>query len=728
VSGFADLDVTITGDGLKYGDNGALAMTSDYTVTIPGLHAADATISATTRGTFVTVAGQNINELTAKVEYQGRQVGFDATAKQPQRTLQAAGALTLHPDHQELHLDRLNLQTAGTTWQLAGDAKPAIDYGGTTVGVDDLRLVSGDQQISASGKFGAQGESLEVELTNISVANIDALMLRPPQFFGRLNASATISGAKSSPEVAAEFAVRQGNFQDYYYDSFTGTVNFNGRGVTLDATLQQDAATSLTAKGYVPMALFASTSAPATGRSSADDRFDLHVESNAIDLGLIQGFTTAVVGVSGTAQVKLDVTGTAAAPRPEGTLTVQNAAFTVSPTGVTYTDLDGRVELQNDRIHIDEIRVLDNHKSPLSIRGDLALHGRDVGDVALSITADDFKVIDNEMGNVRVKSDLRVGGGLRAPVIDGDLAVTTGALNLDPILARVGDSAYATTQVEYQPAASDTSSQPPGGFAAVQMDVHLTVPDDLVVKAGDLRLPNAPISLGAMTMTLGGDVRIRKDRGEVSPNAVGVVRTIRGHYDFQGRRFEILRDGSVRFEGLTPPNPSLDIRTERVIRAVAANVTIRGSLRQPEVVLSSVPPLEQADILSLIVFNQPINQLGEGQQASLAQRAQELATGAVAGELAKSIGSALNLSEFDINTGSDNGGVSLRVGQQVGQDLYIKVEQGIGDNNQTNIVLEYELAKWLRLRTNVLQGSSSQQQLFQKMQGTGVDLLFFFSY
>jgi hypothetical protein len=58
----------------------------------------------------------------------------------------------------------------------------------------------------------------------------------------------------------------------------------------------------------------------------------------------------------------------------------------------------------------------------------------------------------------------------------------------------------------------------------------------------------------------------------------------------------------------------------------------------------------------------------------------------------------------------------------------VKVQQGIGDQSQTNFVLEYELTKWLRLQTNVLQGSSTQQQLFQRMQGSGVDLLFFFSY
>ncbi len=146
--------------------------------------------------------------------------------------------------------------------------------------------------------------------------------------------------------------------------------------------------------------------------------------------------------------------------------------------------------------------------------------------------------------------------------------------------------------------------------------------------------------------------------------------------------------------------------------------------------LTSTPPLEQADILSLIVFNQNRStRLGEGQQISLAQRAQGMATGAVAGELAKSIGSALNLDTFEINTAPESGDAAqLTVGQQVGQNLYVKVQQGIGDQSQTNVILEYELTKWLRLQTNVLQGSSTQQQLFQRMQGSGVDLLFFFSY
>src|SRR5262249_49231356 len=80
----------LTGDGFKYGDNGALTAVSDFTAKVPDLDAAHASVTATTRATFVTVVGQDINELEARTTYQQKQIEFEATAKQPQRSLLAA--------------------------------------------------------------------------------------------------------------------------------------------------------------------------------------------------------------------------------------------------------------------------------------------------------------------------------------------------------------------------------------------------------------------------------------------------------------------------------------------------------------------------------------------------------------------------------------------------------------------------------------------------------------
>jgi autotransporter translocation and assembly factor TamB len=547
--------------------------------------------------------------------------------------------------------------------------------------------------------------------------------------------SETAQGSAATPQVKADFSIQKGGFRKFQYDSFGGTINYTGKTMVLDTKLQQNPTTWIGVKGSVPAALFSSTG------SRSNEPIDLSIDSTPIDAGLVQGFTTSLTNVTGTLEAHVRVVGSAADPHPNGTITVQKAAFTLEPNGVPYSGLDGKIDLQPDRIHIEEIRVLDNQNKPLTVTGDLAIHEFELGGLSIAVKAADFKVIDNKLGNVRVNTDLRLTGEMKAPRIEGDLGVTTGVVNLDPVLDLVGSSAYSTQQIEYATAggASGTATGAAAASAsglpstsglvdAMQIDVRLTVPNDLVVKASDLRALDSPISLGALNATFGGNLYVGRtpyDRTRLW----GTVNTIRGTYDFQGRRFTILRDGTIRFEGLDDLDPELNIRTERVIQAVTANVTVNGTVKQPKIVLSSTPPLEQADILSLIVFNQPINQLGEGQQINLAQRAETLATGAVATQLANSIGSALGLDLFEISTAPDSGAAAeLTIGQQVGQNLFVKVQQGIGDQSQTNFILEYELANWLRLQTNVIQGSTTQQQLFQRMQGTGVDLLFFFSY
>jgi len=745
LAGIGKIDATVTGNkpelqvsgnvsgsGLKYGENGALAVSSDFTAQVPQLRPGDATGKATTHATFVSVGGQDINEVDATTAYNQKEIDFDATAKQAERSVAAAGTVLMHPDHQEVHLRNFGLSSRGVQWQTAG-GNAAIQYGNDAITVNDLRLVNGDQAIDVSGTFGRPGDALEVNMRDIDVATVDALMLREPQLSGRLNATSTISGTKEAPDVKAEFKIEQGGFRQFKYDSFGGNVIYAGEGITVDSRLQQNPTTFLSAKGYVPLALFkpgtAESRAAAHGAPFApEDRIDFHVDSSPIDVGLVQGFTTALKDVSGTVQAKLDVGGSAADPHVEGGVTLQNARFTVVPTGVTYTNLDGRVDFQPDQVHIDSITVLDNHQNALTITGDLAVHERELGNVSVYVNADDFKVIDNSMGNVRVYGAIGLSGELRAPRIEGDLGITTGQINLDKILASVGESAYSTQQTEFTTPTNEQAEPPQTPLNALRMDLHFTVPNDLVIKASDLKAPGAVIGLGEMNVTLGGDMRVQKEAGKQA-RLLGTVNTVRGFYDFQGRRFTILRDGTVRFEGFEEINPSLDLQAERVIQAVTAKVRVRGTVQKPEIELSSVPPLEQADILSLIVFNQPVNSLGEGDQVSLAQRAQAMALGSVTGGIAKSIGSALNLNEFEVNLAPEAGtGPQVTLGQQVGQNLYVKVQQGIGEQSTTNVILEYELTKWLRFRTNVLEGSTTQQQLFQRMQGSGADVLFFFSY
>jgi translocation and assembly module TamB len=266
------------------------------------------------------------------------------------------------------------------------------------------------------------------------------------------------------------------------------------------------------------------------------------------------------------------------------------------------------------------------------------------------------------------------------------------------------------------------------------MDVHLVARDNLVVRANDLR-PGGPTgtALGDLNITLGGDLHVRKD-----PDApilvTGVVNTVRGTYDFQGRRFDLVRDGTIRFTGTPDINPLLDITATRQIPStgVEARVHITGTPKAPQLTLTSNPPLEESDILALIVFNRPVNELGTGERSSLAATAGGIATGFIAAPLGESIGKALDLDLFEISTTTETGdlGAAITLGQQLNERTFIKLYQQFGQQSTTEFRVEYRLARFLRMEASAApEASGSANRINQRrIEKEGIDLIFFFSY
>jgi autotransporter translocation and assembly factor TamB len=403
------------------------------------------------------------------------------------------------------------------------------------------------------------------------------------------------------------------------------------------------------------------------------------------------------------------------------------------------------------------------------VSGDLAVHAGQVGAVNLAIQARNFEVIDNELGDVGVDTDITVTGELRRPQIRGTIRLEAARLEVDRILqlfydpyavdelpavvsaegtVERGTSAQEATtaalrRAETTPNVPGTKAQaeagtvpaPSGAFAPLELDLRLTIPDNLVLRGKGLR-PGGPTgaSLGDMNITVGGDLQIVKPaNGQLL--LLGTVETVRGTYEFQGRRFDLQRGGTLRFLGEPQPNPALDITATRLIpnTGVEARIRVQGTAKAPQLALSSNPPLEESDILALIVFNRPVNELGTGERSSLAATAGGIATGFLAAPLGESIGRALDLDLFEITTTGEDGvmGAGFTLGQQVGDRAFIKLRQEFNERgNITEFLLEYQLADFLRLQTTgAPETSGSANRIGQRrVEIAGIDLIFFFSY
>ena len=787
VGGSATLDGTVTGnagslvakgtlDGsnLSYGENNALDLNSQYTVTIPELQVANAKVDATTDATFVKVGGAEMNAVKATTKYEQKTLDFTANLKEKTRELDATGQVIFHPDHQELHLPTLAVRTQGVEWQTAPASQATVKYRRERVEFENVRLVSGDQSLAVNGTLalgsGTPTGAIDVKATNVDLKQLETLALQNRGLSGRLNADATISGSTAAPDVTGKIEVTNGGFQNYQYQSLTADVDFKGTRLGLDATLRRSPTEYLTAKGSVPTSLFKASPTGEHVEPAPGDAIDLHVKSSPINLGFIQGFTSQVTNVTGTLEADVHVTGSGQDPHAEGFIDIKDGAFGVPAAGETFTGLTTRIELQRDVVKIPAFALLDRHGERLQVAGELAVHEREVGAVNVSIDSDNFEVINNELGDVQLQTALKLTGEVRRPQLSGDVRLDAARVEVDKVLelfyspysqeglpdvvsaertaegsgsaeeatkralSKAGESAAPPGAEEKAARDEAAAAAPSGPAAALAMDVHVVAPDNLVLRGKSLR-PGGPTgtALGDINITVGGDLRVQKQpNGPVT--LLGVVNTVRGTYDFQGRRFDLTRDGTIRFIGTPTINPLLDVSATRKIpgTGVEARVHITGTPKAPHLELTSNPPLEESDILALIVFNRPVNELATGERSSLAATAGGIATGFIAAPLGQSIGKALDLDLFEISTTTENGdlGAAITLGQQVNQRTFLKVYQQFGTRTATQFQLEYQIARFLRAAANASPETTGAANRIneRRIERAGIDLIFFFSY
>jgi translocation and assembly module TamB len=604
--------------------------------------------------------------------------------------------------------------------------------------------MNGDQHITAGGVIAGADSAMKVHAENVDVAQLDTLLLGDGRLAGRFTGDAEISGTTSAPSVTSKFTLSQGAFRTFKFESLTGTVDYTRSGVALDVRLQQTPATWITAKGIAPATLFVAT--PPGVDSHDENRIggvvDVQIASSPIDFGLIQGFTPYVTNVTGTMQANVRITGTGYDPHADGVIEIRGGSFAVPELGTQYTGLDTRIDLKPDVVTVREFKILDGHGKPMTIGGTLGVHEFAVGAVNITVQSQDFEAINSRFGKLILDAELKLTGDLRKPRLDGTISVETATLDVVRILEEATANPYSVESADVelagadeaaravQPEVADTATKKPAKpslFSALELNVTLDVPDNMVLRGTSLRPANAPIDIGDVSVTVGGQVRVSKAPG-AELRLLGDIDTVRGNYAFQGRRFEILRDGHIRFAGTDDINPTLNIRARRIISGVETFVRVQGTLQQPELSFSSNPPLDQADILSLIVFNTPINELGEGQQLSLADRAASLAGGYLASGLTRSISNALQLDEFEIQAGEGGFGPTLSVGEQVGEHFFFRVKQGFGDAQATELILEYQLEEHLRVQGTAAETSATQRVTFRRVERAGLDLIFFFSY
>ena len=665
--------------------------------------------------------GQALQQASGTVTYDAQRIGFDLALQQREgRDGKLAGSVALRPEQREASLLELTVTLGRLPWRLAAvTPPPVISWTDDQIAVTPLAFVAGenDERIGIAGTWRSDGKgALHVTASHLFLDTLQAAFERPTRYGGVVDLDATIRGTRASPEAAGTLTIANGRVERVSYQKLQAQFTYGAQMFDVDARLDQGPGVWITAVGKVPLGLM--------NADSPEQPIDLTVKSSTISLGLIEGVTDIVRNVSGTITIDVKAIGTSRDPHVNGTVAIAGAGFVVVPTGSTYKNTRAALTLASERITVDSLHVEDADGRPLDVHGSLGTHELRVGDLQIEGTARHFEVMHNELGQVNVDATVRLQGRYEAPRIAGDITIESGTLRVDEILSRALFQPYAIEQTRITEVDAVAALNP---WDRLGLDLSLHVPATLRLIGDSVQVSqDTPVGLGDINLRVRGDLYLYKDPAQPL-SVTGSFDQISGTYAFQGRGFNVLESSSINFRG--DLNPEIYVTVTRVITGVETRVSIFGPLQSPELRLASTPPLDESDILSLIVFNTSTNQLSATQQQQLVTRAGVLAAGFLAQPIVAAISNETGIDILEVEPGDIGADVKVTIGHEIAPGLVARFSREFGQESYDEATIEYTLSRLFRLRATFSDAqTTASASVFRRVERAGIDLLLYFSF
>ncbi|MGH8654496.1 MAG: translocation/assembly module TamB domain-containing protein [Gammaproteobacteria bacterium] len=680
--------------------------TVDFDISAIGRPQPRGTVTARLAG--LKAANVGLRTLDANVTLAPAKTLFAQIAVKAQGTEARAHRLRLEvralADRVAVDLKELRLALPGGVWQLAQPANVAKK--GDYITIDNLSLVNGDQRLLADGTFSLSGgQDLRLQIERFDLASFRPL-LEQPRLAGRLSVRAAIGGTAVAPRIAATGDVAQLTVGDQALAGVSTRLTYGKRRATFDLVVKQDAAHALNATASLPVAL-----AWAGGfKAEAHGDLDASVRSTGLDLAVLNALADqGIRDVQGKLILDLRLRGPVSRPQPSGRFGLREGKATVEATGLTYADVTLLGTMGPDQIRIEQVSA-QSRKGQIQGRGRVDIRDYRPQRVELSITATRWPAIWTRQYKAEIDLQVDAEGPLISPSVTGQAEVLHARLRPDltilqdqPITPR--DETIVVVQAEdrVKPAPQPQAKEP--GLAESRLYEALALDFELrLARDTQVRDPNARVELT-------GDVRAKKPKGGPL-SLVGAIDVEEGWAGFKGRRFAMER-GRVVFTGGQKINPSLDIVAAHRASDYLIKVVIAGSAEEPKLDLESEPPLEQADILAVLLFGKPASELERGEKLDLQRQAASLAGSYAASAIGQSVSDALGLEALGVEMDFSGGQVGFQ--RYLTPKTRISISQDlVGGREGQEISIDYELAPGWELGTVTSSSGSGADIIWRK--------------
>ncbi|CDX50323.1 conserved exported hypothetical protein [Mesorhizobium plurifarium] len=610
-------------------------------------------IAGTVRAESVTSGGTAITGINVDLKRDGDWTGFSGGATVKNIPAKAAGRVKVANGTTTIELASGQATVQGIKAAIAQASTITTANGVTTL--DRLVLNLGGGTATVTGKV-AQALDINANLARvpISLANSFSPGLDAA---GSISGTVKVTGAPASPSVAfnidasgVQTSQTRGAGLGGMNVSSSGT--FAGNKLAFDANISDGAGLGLKGGGSVTVA----------GTPALVLDFNGKVPFSFLAAKLAaQG-----LGLTGTANVNVQVRGPASSPVIGGTVSTSGARLVDARSGLAVNDIAADVSIGNGVARINRLTGTLSTKGNLSASGTVGIVPAQGFPADLSIKLTDGRYTDGRVVTANLGGDLTIKGPLvSAPVIAGtiNLARTVitvpeklpGSLSALDVKHKNAPASVRAQDKALRPATSSSSSNSGSGLT---LDVTVNAPNQIFIQGR------------GVDAELGGSLKLTGPAS--SPQAVGTFTLQRGRLTILSKRLTFT-EGTIGFQGSLVPY--LNMTATTTTSSATVTIVVSGEATDPKFTFSSVPALPQDEVLAQLIFGQSMSKLSPLQIAQLASAAAQLAGVGGSTSLLENLQSAIGVDDLDVTT-DEKGGTAVSAGKYLNDRTYVTIQKG----------------------------------------------------
>jgi hypothetical protein len=421
-----------------------------------------------------------------------------------------------------------------------------------------------------------------------------------------------------------------------------------------------------------------------------DDKLSLHI-TGRLNLGIMDRLIYfPKLGVSGSATLNVNVTGSRSAPEVIGTATLADTRVAYEDVPYQFSGLVGNLIFSRDSISLNNVTG-NLAAGTIQMNGSAGLQDGKLNRISLQGSLKRARLRYPKDFVSTIDANLNLNGALESLVLTGDVSVLRAEYLRDfNLIEQIfggtsGGSAGGT--------GAQTSDSP---FAGISLNIPVHSRDD------GLYIDNELIRVqGGMRLTLRGTI--------AEPYVTGRVTASEGFIFFRGNRFDII-NGSVDFIDRNRINPVLNVRAEADVRSYRVRLDVSGDLdhlHSSGLTLSSDPPLSQVDILSLLIMGKSGDMGATGMEYPRRQAemtglsAASIISEEMTGAVGKRVERIFGLSTFRVDpflAGAENDPTArVTIAQRPFKDLQVTFSRNLSTNQEQIVLIEYDVNRNLTI-------------------------------